>query len=362
MFLFLDVDIEEWIQVAISCYPLDAMGATAALKTASQIDISKSERTLLVDLFRKQQTESNMSLAVNQSQFAEITLSKLTSVAVGYCWKEFNADDWEFVLSLVRRWIEPTVNVIEEIAENVDEIIMKSSGNLEMDIQKLDHVVHINDQYLMNIASNALFVFSLFMGLTEGQNDEEHESLRLLRTEKWSSIKDQILETILRLFFATGVAEAIAGLSCREGASIVASSRLVNPHFWELVGSIVISSPRHVRNSAVQSMELWKLNKGAISSLYAILFSSVCISSLQFAAYVTLSTEPISQLSITKEGISGTSAEDTTAEQKFDPSRCLDASLDETVHLREEISGMIEASPSEIFEMDLVAHDRVIFS
>lgn len=352
-------DVEEWIQVIISCYPLDAIGGNAALKTAFQIDTSKSERTLLVDLFRKQHTESNISTAVNQSQFAQNTLSKLTSVAVSYCWKEFNGDDWEFVLSLVRRWIEPAVMLIEEIAENVDEIIMKSSGNLEMDIQKLDQVVHIDDQYLMNVARNALFMFSLFIGLIESPNEEEPESLSLLRTEKWSSNKDQILEMVLRLFFATGVTEAIAGLSCPEASSIVASSRLVNPHFWELVGSIVVRSPHHVRNSAVQSMELWELNRGAIGSLYAILFSSICISSLQFAAYVTLSTEPISQSSITKESISGTLAEGTTVEQKFDQSRSLDANLEETVDLREEISCMIKTSPSEILEMDLVARDRV---
>ncbi|KAF9597736.1 hypothetical protein IFM89_021223 [Coptis chinensis] len=352
-------DYEEWIQVIISCYPMDAKGGTGALKTAFERDLADSEKTLLVNLFRKQRTDGNLLAAGNQSPFVQLTLSQLMSVSVSYCWKELNEDDWEFVLSLVRRWTESAVVVIEEIAENVDEIVIKSSDILEMVIQKLDEVVTMHDHSLMNIARNSLYTFSLFTGLIEGHFEEEPERLCFLKTEKWINLKDHIRESVLRLFFATGVAEAIANSCCQEASSIVASSRHAHPHFWELVASSVISSPPHVKNLAVESMEIWELSKGAISSLFAILFSSTSISVLQFAAYLTLSTEPISQLSITKVSTAGGLVEDSTAGQEFDQSRRVDSSSEEMVHLREEISYLIEKSPSKVLEMDLVARDRV---
>ncbi|PIA58085.1 hypothetical protein AQUCO_00500192v1 [Aquilegia coerulea] len=353
-------DFEEWIHVIISCYPLDPKGGVEALNVASQSHISDSERILLVDLYRKQQTDENNLLTVNKSPSVLTTLSKLTSISIGYCWKEFSEDDWEFVLSLIRECIDSAVVVIEEIAENVDEIIMESTDNLEMVIHKLDEVVHASDQSLMDIASSGLFTFSLITGLLDGPNEEESEIPRLsfLKTEKWLNLKDQIFEIVLRLFFATGATEAIASSSCREASSIVASSRLLHPHFWELVASTVVNAPPHVRNSAVQSMGLWQLSKGPIGSLYAILFSPIPNSALQFAAYVTLSTDPISQLSVTKEDTAGCLAEEDTLEQEIDQSR-LESSSDETMHLREEISCLIKNSPSKHLEMDLVAQDQV---
>ncbi|KAF5201967.1 E3 ubiquitin-protein ligase listerin [Thalictrum thalictroides] len=353
-------DFEEWTQVIISCYPLDPKGGSEALKVASQREISDIEIKLLVDLFRKQQTDGNILLTVNKSPLVLTTLSKLTSISIGYCWKEFNEDDWGFVLSLVQECIDSAVVVIEEIAENVDEIIMESTENLEIVIHKLDEVVHTSDQSLMDIASSGLFTFSLISGLLEGPDKEKSETDRLssLKTEKWLNLKDQIFEIVLRLFFATGATEAIASSCCQEASSIVASSRLLHPHFWELVASTVVSSPPHVRNSAVQSMGLWQLSKGPIGSLYAILFSSIPNSALQFAAYVTLSTDPISKLSITNEDTAGCLAEENTVEQEIDQSR-LESSSDETVQLREEISFVIKNSPSKHLEMDLVAQDQV---
>ncbi|KAL5709837.1 RING-type E3 ubiquitin transferase [Ranunculus cassubicifolius] len=334
-----DQDYEEWIEVIISCYPLDARGGISTLNTVSESDISDSEKSLLVELYRKQRTENNTLAGVNQ--YAQTTLSKLTSVAVGYCWKEFNEEDWDFLLSLVKRWIESVVVVIEEIAEHVDEIISESCGDLEMDIEKLDRVVEIRNQSLVNIAQNALFTLSIITGLIESQNDHLES---LLGAEK---LKDEILSSVVRIFFATGVSEAIAGVSSPEASSIVASSRYLHPHFWELVASTVVSSPQHVRHSAVQSMELWELKRGAISSLYAILFSSIPISKLQYAAYITLSTGPISQLSIIKD----------------ENHLSLEEEEEETsMNFREEISGHIKRSPSEkIVEMeeDLLSLDRV---
>lgn len=114
-------------------------------------------------------------------------------------------------------------------------------------------------------------------------------------------IRNQILESILRLFFSTGITEAIAGSYSYEAASIIAASRFYHRSFWESVASSVIKSSSHTRDEAVKSVELWGLRKGPISSLYAILFSSKPIPSLQLAAYAILSTEPVSKLAVFAE-------------------------------------------------------------
>lgn len=318
-------------------------------------DVNHSEKTLLVDLFRKHRIDDGDSSSVNQSPSVQITLAKLTAVLVGYCWKEFNYDDWEFVLSQLRRWTESAVLVMEEIAETVNDAIIYSASE-EVVMPKLEQAVRTLDPSPMAIARNALYTFSLFNGLVELHKDDDSDVSYSLKADKWSDNKDRILESVLRLFFATGVAEAIAGSSsCSYGSSIIASSRLAYSHFWELVASSVISSPQHVRNAAVQSMELWELSKGSISSLYAILFSSKPISSLQVSAYIMLSNDPVSHIAITEEG-------DVSTSQESVQSPIPNSSSDETVRLRDEISCMIRKSPSELLDMDLISHHRVICS
>ncbi|KAF8397167.1 hypothetical protein HHK36_016074 [Tetracentron sinense] len=353
---------EEWFQLIISCYPLSAIGGIGALKLALRRDISHLEKTLLLELFQKQRRDiSNASASANQLPVVKMLLSKLTAISVGYCWKEFDEDDWEFVLSQLQGWIESAVVMMEEITENVDEAVMNisTSDNLEVTVKKLEQVVWVLDSQPMNIARNALYVFSLLCGIIELQEAEGTDTLISLKTEKWNPIKDQILEGVLRLFFATSVAEAIASSCCHDASSIIASTRLAHPHFWELVTSSVVNSSHHVRNRAVKSVELWGLSKGPISSLYAILFSLNPIPSLQFAAYIILSTEPISHLAITKEETAYCLEEDITGEQEFNHSLRLDSSSEENFHLREEISFMIEKLPSELLEMDLLAQHRV---
>ncbi|KAF6174070.1 hypothetical protein GIB67_020252 [Kingdonia uniflora] len=345
-------DMEEWVEVIISCYPLNAMGGIGALQLASKRDISHLEKSLLVEMLRKQRPDGTSTLSlINPSPSMQITLSKLIAISVGYCWKEFNEDDWEFVFSLLRGWVESVVVVFEDMVENTDDAVKNSfPSNFEV----------ILDPSLMNISRNAIYIFSMFCGLIELRQEEAAESLDSAKTEKWNQVKDRILESVLRVFFAAGIIEAVASSYSQEASNIVASSRLAYPHFWELVASSVINSPEHVRNAAVRSIDLWELSKGPISSLYAILFSSKPISSLQFAAYIMLSTEPVSHISITNEEdtasfLNGVVADD----QEIDQTPRFDSSSEKTMHLREEISDFIEKSPSDILEMDLMAPRRV---
>lgn len=350
------VDMEEWFWLVISCYPLSTMGGIQALKP--ERNISAIERTLLLELFRKQRHVAGVTAAANQLPVVQMLLSKLLVISLGYCWKEFNEEDWEFLLSNMRRWIQSAVVMMEEVAESVNDAItsMSTSDNLEIISQNLKQIVMVSDSFPIDVATNALLSFSLFSGPLILQQAEDANNVNLLRTERWDPIKDRILEGILRIFFCTGIAEAIASSCCHEAASIVASFRLEHPYFWELIASSVVNSSTHVRERAVKSVEFWGLSKGPFSSLYAILFSSRQVHSLQLAAYFMLSTEPVSQLAIIGEDTASYLVGDTTSDQ--DPSR-LDLSSEQRIHLREEISCMIEKLPYEVLEMDLVAPQRV---
>lgn len=337
--------------MALSCFPLSKTGGIGTLKMALSSNVSQAEKTLLLGLFRKHRCDNASTMPLSVS--LETTLSRLIAVSVGYCWQEFDENDWAFVLSQLRRWIESAVVLMEEMAENVDSLTNAfSSNNLEPLVSKLENVVHILDHSLMDIARTALFILTLFCGLSELQQSEDAEISQPWRAERWEHLKERILEGVLRLFFATGVAEAIASSYGEEASSVVSSARLSHSHFWELVAFSVIHSPHHVRNTAAHSLELWGLSKGTISSLYAILFSTKVIPSLQVAAYIFLSTEPIWHMAITNGNSAGN--------QEIGPPHHIESSVEEPVLLRVEISDIIERPPAEILEMDFVSQYQVV--
>ncbi|KAI3927104.1 hypothetical protein MKX01_029872 [Papaver californicum] len=357
--IVLQTDQEQWVQLVISCYPLSSLGGISALKIASQKDVKRLEKTLLIDLFRKQRSGSGALTSTTQSSSVQITLEKLTSVCVGYCWKELNDEDWEFVLSQLRRQTDSAVLAMEEVAESVNDAVISYSATKEVIKTKLEEIVGSIDPSPINIARNALFTYTLFHGLLE-QQEEDSSVSSLVKADKWCDIKDKILESVLRVFFVTGVSEAIAGSSsCSDGSSIIASSRHVFTHFWELVSSIVINSPQHVKVTAIQSMEMWELSKGYVSSLYAILFSAKPIHSLQVAAYIMLSTDPVSHLAITEEDACCASGDVSTTSQEYVQSPNPSLSSDENIPVRDEISRMITKSPDTLLEGDLISHHRV---
>ena len=343
--------MEEWLHLVLSCYPLTVVGGSKALNL--ERDIDPVERSLLLDLFRKQKHAAK-SAAASQLPVVQILLSKLIAVSVGYCWTEFSEEDWEFVLFHLRRWIESVVVMMEEVAENVNDVIINrsSSDDKEVILKKLEHAALLLDSLRINVARNALYAFSLFSGLTELQNAEDADNSNPLRRERWDLVKDRIVGGILRLFFSTGVAEAIASSSYTEASSVIASTRLDHPHFWDLIASSIVDSSLHARDRALRSVELWGLSKGPISSLYAILFSSKPVPSLQYAAYFILVTEPVSTSAIINKG--------TTYLVGNTTDTCdIDSSSEEGIQLREDISCMIEKLPYEILEVDLVAQQRV---
>ncbi|XP_010483427.1 PREDICTED: E3 ubiquitin-protein ligase listerin-like [Camelina sativa] len=346
-------DMQDWFQLVISCYPVSEKAEEAK---ELQRHMSNEERTLLLDLFRKQKQDPGASSVVTQLPAAQILLARLIVIAVSYCGNDFNEDDWDFVFSNLKRLIQSAVVVMEETSENVNDFINGvSSIEKENDtLEGLGHIVFISDASVNN-AQNALSAFSLLIALVKHKSIEGEDNLKSLADETWDPVKDRILEGVLRLFFCTGLAEAIAASYSPEAASIVASFRVDHLQFWELVAQLVVDSSPRARDRAVRAVEFWGLSKGAINSLYAIMYSSNPIPSLQLAAYVVLSTEPISRLAIVADGNAPLNDESLNDQDSGDTG----VTSKEKLRLRDEVSCMVEKLNHELLDTDLTAPERV---
>lgn len=340
--------MEDWIQLVISCFPIKVTELTDGIKPDRYA--FPMERAILYELFQKQR--QGTSGTINKLPLAQKLLSELVVISVAYCWEDFDEDDWKFVLHQLRFWIETAVVLMEEMVENVNCTLIDGPNEVIALLNKLETTVVISDPFPIELARNSLVGFSLFCSLIGSQDKADTEKVNLLGNDQWEIITDRIFEGILRLFFCTAVAEAIANSICREASSIIALSRLDHRRFWELVSSCVVQSSSHARDKAIKSIEIWGLSKGAISSLYALVFSREPFPALQYAAFILLSTEPVVELAFTYSGDGGTSNNESS----------LDTSAAENICLREEISCKLEKLPLEVFEMDLLAHERVSIS
>lgn len=337
--------MEDWLQLVVSCFPIKVTELIDGIKPERHA--FPMERAILYELFQKQR--QGASAIINKLPLVQKLLSELIVISVAYCWEDFDEDDWKFVLHQLRFWIEAAVVMMEEIVENVNCTLMDGTNDINASLNKLENTVVISDPFPIELARNALLGFSLFCSLIGSQDKVHNENLYLLGNEKWEIITDRIFEGILRLFFCTAAAEAIANSCCLEASSIIASSRLDHRRFWELVASCVVQSSSHARDKAIKSIEIWGLSKGAISSLYALVFSCKPCPPLQYAAFILLSTEPAVQLAFTFD----------TDDDASNNEDSLNTSSAENVRLREEISCKLEKLPHEVLELDLVALERV---
>ncbi|GKA76734.1 E3 ubiquitin protein ligase listerin, partial [Tanacetum coccineum] len=338
-------DIEDWFQLIVSCYPFRPTKRMQQFKP--QRHISHLEHAHLLELLRKQRLGPT---TINKLPIVQTLLSKLTVIVVGYCWTDLNQEDCDFILYNTRRWIGSTVVLMEDVAESVNDTVTSGATS---DIQEtLQHTLSAIDSSPFKLAINALICFSLFCGLVrqetvKSENGNENEKhLNLLRSEKWEFVTEKIQEGVLRLLFSTGATEAIAGSYSSMASSIISSSRIDECYFWELVASSAVKSSSIVRERAIISFEIWGLSKGAVSSLYAILFSSKPVACLQYAAYVILSSESISESAFVTEQTSSSLREN-------------DIDGNNSFVLKEEISAFLNKSPEEVLYLDLVAPDRV---
>ncbi|XP_057789666.1 E3 ubiquitin-protein ligase listerin [Salvia miltiorrhiza] len=338
-------DMEDWLHLVISCFPVKVTELIGGAKPGRYA--STMERTILYELFLKQR--HGASAVINKLPLVQKLVSELVVISVAYCWEDFDEDDWKFALHQLRFWIEAAVVMIEEIVENINDSLMDGPSDSNASLDKIKKNVVISDPFAIELARNALVGFSLLCSLIGSQDKLQDGTVNPLGDDKWEFITDRIFEGVLRLFFCTAVAEAMANSRCPEASSIVASSRLDHCRFWELVASCSVQSSPHARDKAVKSLEIWGISEGAISSLYALVFSCKPFPPLQYAAFILLSTEPVVQSAFTCHMDDGTTNNEDS----------LDTPSAENAHLREEISRKLEKLPHEVLEMDLVAHERV---
>ncbi|KAG0481153.1 hypothetical protein HPP92_012011 [Vanilla planifolia] len=357
----------EWILVVLACYPLSLQGVIGTSKVEVQREISKFEQKLLLSLFCKQRVAASTTanddnpvsscLGCDSPRQEEMIIAKLTVVTVAYCWEEFEEEDWNFVFFKLNKWLESSVFLMEEMAESLDDAVMNfTNNNTEVVLTKLEEAVQSFDPSSASLSTTALIIFFLLSEQLEVQKPVTVEVFQSMKREKWTKVKDEVMENVLRLFFTTGVVEAITKSCSDEGSTMTASSRLEYVLFWDLLASLVINTPEYVRNKAIESMELWALSKGPISSLYAILFSSKPIPSLQLAAYQFLSTKPITHLSLIKEHIMETS--DISCSEPY-PLSAIDRPSAESLSLRDEISCLILKPDAELLGMEVIGQERV---
>ncbi|XP_073156926.1 E3 ubiquitin-protein ligase listerin [Henckelia pumila] len=344
------LDMEDWFQLIVSCFPvkvIDRMHAIKAERYASPI-----EKAFLYELFQKQR---NDGLSVgNKLPLVEMLLSKLMVIAVAYCWEDFDDDDWKFVLHRLRFWIESAVVMMEESAEIVNDTVTSGGNDINVTFSIIENAVETKDPFPIELARNALVAFSLLRGPMEPES-KDSENLNPLADERWEFIMDRMLESILRLFFSSAAAEAIADSCCSEASYIVASSRVNHPQLWELVASCVVQSSSHAREKAMKAMEIWGLSKGPISSLYSLVFSCNPHPAMQYAAFVLLSNETMAQLAL----IPDTDLMLNNGISNKEVSHNLDTTSVEIMHLREEVSCKLQILPGKLLQMDFLAHDRV---
>ncbi|KAH0637976.1 hypothetical protein KY285_037657 [Solanum tuberosum] len=344
-------DMEDWFYLVISCYPVRQIEGAKGLRPERYV--SSTERMLLFELFQKQRKNSALSV-INKLPVVQILLSKMILVAVAYCWEDFSEDDWEFVLYRFRWWIEAAVVVMEEVAENVNGVITDGSSceHLEVMLKRINDTVLV-DYSPIKLGSNALIGFSSFCNLSGIEAKEPVDVSSPLKIDRWEMAKHRIIEAVLRLFFSTAATQALASSYSSEASSIVASSILDHSQFWDLVASLVVESSSTAREKAVKSVEIWGLSKGPVSSLYAMLFSSKTLPSLRCAAYVILSTEPVSDISLYTVEKTCSSGGDASNNQDTD------GSAEESLHLRAEVSSILEKLPYDALQMDLLAFERI---
>ncbi|XP_010446177.1 PREDICTED: E3 ubiquitin-protein ligase listerin-like [Camelina sativa] len=125
-------DMQDWFQLVISCYPVSEKAEEAK---ELRRHMSNEERTLLLDLFRKQKQDPGASSIVTQLPAAQILLARLIVIAVSYCGNDFNEDDWDFVFSNLKRLIQSYVVLS---TEPISRLAIVADGNAPLNDESLN--------------------------------------------------------------------------------------------------------------------------------------------------------------------------------------------------------------------------------
>ncbi|BBN16555.1 E3 ubiquitin-protein ligase listerin [Marchantia polymorpha subsp. ruderalis] len=372
-----------WIRVAVACFPQNAAGGVSAMASAFAMQVSPEEKALLLSLLQKQFSREAIaavagSAAIRRNapdqgvfdkkrkQVVEGNLAKLVAAAIAYCWLSFGVEEWEFVLGRLRTWMEEAVVDAEEFAENVVHIVKETAESSKMELQNdlavvgLENLVSEKDIVSTELSSTAVSVFSLLRGLEHLEGAESTDAITHMQTANWKNIEMRALEDVLRLLLAIGLAESAAANSevGEKARSVIASWRKLQGQLWDNVADVALSASNQAREASIRAVDLWGVGTGAISALYALLFSPQPTMSLQWVAYNFLTSGQVLQMAITC-GVVSSGEGDVKGEEDVAGDESQEALTSTVAQIRPELSSVIGASPSAILVQPLTSPLRV---
>lgn len=353
---------------------MNSSGGAAALVAASTAGVSPEERALMLALFRKQFSREALAAVAAQAalrrsaatesssdaddgQDVELCLAQLAAVSITYCWQDFRIEEWEFVLSRLRKWLEGAVVSLEDFTESIVEAV-NDEGGKECLEDAVQNIVERQRRSSVDLASTAVSIFSLVREANNLEDGAGTESVKCLTEVNWARAELRAMEDISRLLLATGLAEAAAvALQVPEKVQqLIASARKEQAHLWDSVADIALNASGGAQEAAVRSADVWGLGVSAISGLYALLFSPEPVDSLQWTAYQFLSTEPLNQRAVSI-GVLTTS--EVEADEKVEGlARTEDEDLFPGV-VRPELSAVLETHGLRIHQSPLTSSIRV---
>ncbi|KAJ3676469.1 hypothetical protein LUZ60_003881 [Juncus effusus] len=318
-------EFEDWIQIALSCYPLNIIEGNGIFRVKTGRAVKSEEKSQLINLFRKFQRSE---IGFISSNLMQITESKLNLITAVYCWPDLEENDWRVIFNRLNKWIESFVLLMEETTENIETAVQNSNfETLKSTIQNLDKSV-------IETTNVALITLSFI------SNQEE------IKEKLQEETKERITGNILRIFLTSGATESIASSLNQQASLLISENRHLNSRFWSVVASFVINSTSEARKSAVESMDLWGLSKDSVNALYAILFSNKPVDCMQLASFELLKSEPVCGVSVVKETVE-------------DPDLDSNLNLNLNLNLRDEISELVQIPPDDLLETDLLSQDRI---
>ncbi|KAG0592544.1 hypothetical protein KC19_1G261500 [Ceratodon purpureus] len=354
----------QWLEVAIACFPLQLPGVKSGIAAASSANISLQETSLLLKLLRSQlmmtqvgepQVISAEATDVMLHLAPELTLAKLVTVSVAYCWQDYSVEEWALILKCLRNWVNSAVVEYEEMTEIVVGFY-KDGQQGDLDLQHLP-----GRKILIELASTAVSVLILLKDLNKLETVTALRALGTLRVSNWLTVEDQLMEALLRILFATGLSEAAAleFNACSDAATTISKHRLVESYLWENLATVALGATSRAREAAVRAADLWGVGKGSISALYALLLSPNSSGALKWVAFQFLSTEPIQPLSVTWGGISQTpgEVEESTLQEPAAEEEV--TSLAAAAKLRPELTGLLETPEKLLVQSSFTSALRV---
>eukprot|EP00250_Pteridium_aquilinum_P021475 c25138_g1_i1 orf=481-6414(-) len=372
-------DLEHTLQVIVACFPLHSAGGSVAIMAAASAQITSHEMELLLNLMQKEASHMVGFVAHVAKQYVSLhdcsldkkdarqvheeILAKLVTASVAYCWKDFKAQDWGLVMNHMRKWLEAALleaeNFTQLVIDTVSVVEKKTSKELSSAIvDKINDEVQRVSSRKSDLSWTAVGLFSLVQALETSSFPGSCASLKHLESIKWGENKHRALSYILRIVFASGMAESLAlDSSAGEAAgNIIASSRISDLDFWENVSDIILTISNEQRVEISRHLNIWTVGKDAVRALYALLFSSQPIGGLQLAAYSLLTSAPFQTTAVTYGDV--LLQKDGLEEEAINVGLAESPSLN-VANLRRELAVVLETTPASIFESTLVSPVRV---